>query len=266
VTGIFEKTVAMETTHLIDSPRQKLLPKPFLTAEWRNLAVLNYQVDPDVLTPYLPRGTELDLWQGQALVSLVGFEFLQTRVWGFGIPRHRDFAEVNLRFYVRRVAEEGWRRGVVFVRELVARHAVAWIARLFYGENYAAVPMRHRVSAHRTGTPERHEAIYAWRYAGQTGSVAIRARGEGEPAAEFSLEEFIIEHYWGYSGGPRRPTMEYRVEHPRWRLWPAACGRFRGNARALYGASFAAPLAERPTSAFFADGSAVAVYPGVRIA
>lgn len=228
--------------------------------------MLNYAIEPAALLPYLPQGTQLDLWQGQALVSLVGFEFLQTRVWGIGIPRHRHFAEVNLRFYVRRPADEGWRRGVVFIRELVPRHAVAWIARLFYGENYACVPMRQRVTASNVGDSERHEAIYAWRHAGRVGSVAIAAQGDGQFAAEGSLEEFIIEHYWGYSGGPDRPTVEYRVEHPRWKLWRAKRARFRGNADFLYGKSFAKTLAVKPASAFFADGSAVAVYRGSRLA
>jgi len=33
---------------------------PFLTAEWRKLAFANYPVDPAVLQPCLPFGTELD--------------------------------------------------------------------------------------------------------------------------------------------------------------------------------------------------------------
>jgi len=236
--------------------------KPFLTAEWRNLAVLNYEIKQSALLPHLPRGTELDLWQGRALVSLVGFEFLRTRVWGIGIPRHRDFAEINLRFYVRRRVNEEWRRGVVFIRELVPRHAVAWIARLFYGENYACVPMRQRVTARTVDGQEHHDATYAWRHAGCKGSVAISACGDGGFASEESLEEFIIEHYWGYSGAPDRPTIEYRVEHPRWKLWRAKRARFRGNATLLYGRSFSEALAGKPTRAFFADGSAVAVYRG----
>ncbi len=258
----------MEATQLVRSRHMdaQAVGKPFLTAEWRNLAVLNYPIEPAALLPHLPRGTELDLWQGQALVSLVGFEFLRTRVCGIGIPRHRDFAEINLRFYVRRQAEEGWRRGVVFIRELVPRHAVAWIARLFYGENYACVPMRHRVLARRADGKEHRDAIYAWRNAGRVGSVAIAAQGDGRFSAEGSLEEFIIEHYWGYSGGPDRATIEYRVEHPRWKLWPAKRARFRGNAASLYGKSFAEALAAKPASAFFADGSAVAVYRGCRLA
>jgi len=258
----------MEAVEFVRAPQvyTHSVGKPFLTAEWRNLAVLNYEIERAALLPYLPRGTELDLWHGQAFVSLVGFEFLQTRVWGVGVPLHRDFAEVNLRFYVRRMAEEGWRRGVVFIRELVPRHAVAWIARLFYGEKYTCVPMRQRIITTRTDGQESHDAIFAWRHGQQLGSVALAAQGEGDLAAEGSLEEFIIEHYWGYSGGPDRPTIEYRVEHPRWKLWPARRARFRGNAVSLYGQSFARTLAAKPSSAFFADGSAVAVYRGCRLA
>jgi len=113
---------------------------PFLTAQWRHLVMLNYEVDADVLTPLVPAGTALDLWQGRALVSVVGFRFLDTRVLGAAIPRHRAFDEVNLRCYVRRDAPGGQtRRGVVFVRELVSRAAVALVARLAYNEPYRAL-------------------------------------------------------------------------------------------------------------------------------
>src|SRR5918996_5117390 len=117
----------------------------FLTAEWRDLVMLNYEVDPQVLARRVPPGTELDIWQGRALVSVVGFRFLRTRVLGLPIPFHRDFEEVNLRFYVRRQAEDGWRRGVVFIKEIAPRWAIATVARVVYNENYAARPMRHRI-------------------------------------------------------------------------------------------------------------------------
>ena len=79
-------------------------PRPFLTARWRYLAMLNYEVPPEALAPLVPAGTELDSWQGKTFVSVVGFLFLDTRVLGIAIPGHRDFEEVNLRFYVRRKA------------------------------------------------------------------------------------------------------------------------------------------------------------------
>ncbi|HEX7980960.1 MAG TPA: DUF2071 domain-containing protein, partial [Gemmatimonadaceae bacterium] len=107
----------------------------FLTAEWRWLVMLNYEVPPEVLAPYVPRGTSLDLWQGHALVSVVGFRFIETRVIGVPIPFHRHFDEVNLRFYVRRELPGGEaRRGVVFIRELVPKPMIAWVARALYNE------------------------------------------------------------------------------------------------------------------------------------
>src|SRR5262245_9199655 len=125
----------MDIKMLEESPR-------FLTAEWRYLAMINYEVDPAILHPYIPRGTELDRWQGRTFVSLVGFLFLKTRVLGLWVPFHSDFEEVNLRFYVRRRAPDGWRRGVVFIREVVPRRAIATVARVFYNENYVARRMR----------------------------------------------------------------------------------------------------------------------------
>ena len=79
----------------------------FLTAEWRYLVMLNYQIEPDLLRPFLPQGTELDSWQGQTFVSIVGFNFLNTRLLGLPIPGHINFEELNLRFYVRRKGPEG---------------------------------------------------------------------------------------------------------------------------------------------------------------
>jgi Uncharacterized conserved protein (COG2071) len=112
----------------------------FLTAEWRALAMLNYEVDASLLRHFVPAGTELDCWQGKTLVSLVGFRFLKTRVLGIPIPFHRNFDEVNLRFYVRRAEATEVKRGVVFIREIVPRRAIAAVARAFYNERYLALP------------------------------------------------------------------------------------------------------------------------------
>ncbi|HTO08358.1 MAG TPA: DUF2071 domain-containing protein, partial [Myxococcota bacterium] len=117
----------------------------FLTAEWRDLAMLNYEIDPAVLEPRVPAGTELDAWSGRTFVSVVGFRFLRTRVLGVPVPYHVDFDEVNLRFYVRRKSGADWRRGVVFVKEIVPRRAIALVARVAYAENYVAHPMRHSI-------------------------------------------------------------------------------------------------------------------------
>lgn len=237
--------------------------RPFLTAHWRHLAMLNYAVPPEVLQPFVPRGTELDSWQGKTFASVVGFLFLDTRVWGMAVPFHRDFEEVNLRFYVRREAEDGWRRGVVFVKEIVPRLAVAGLARLLYGERYVALPMRHESA----GNPQEGEmsVTYGWRRRGRWNGIRGSVSGAPQEAPPGSEEEFITEHYWGYAARRGGGSVEYRVEHPRWRVWPLSKTVLDCDVAGLYGDAFAGPLAAEPSSAFLADGSEVAVYSGRRL-
>jgi uncharacterized protein YqjF (DUF2071 family) len=236
----------------------------FLTAEWRYLAMLNYEIDPAVLRPLVPAGTELDQWEGQTFVSMVGFMFLDTRVLGLPIPFHRNFEEVNLRFYVRRKADDGWRRAVVFVKELVPRRAIAWMARALYNENYVALPMGHRHHFD-TSSGELTGASYWWRHRGREDRIDIAVSGAPQPIAQGSQEEFITEHYWGYVRQRDGGTVEYRVEHPRWNVWTATSSRFDCDVAALYGDKFVGPLADAPSSAFLADGSAVIVRRGLRL-
>lgn len=237
--------------------------RPFLTARWQTLAMLNYPVDPEVVAPLVPAGTEVDLWGGRTFLSVVGFLFLDTRVLGLAIPFHRDFEEVNLRFYVRRKAPEGWRRGVAFVKEIVPRRAIAGTARLFYGEKYTALPMRHAI----TGDPTRGgmSVTYGWRHRGRWNGLGGVVAGEAREAPPGSEEELITEHYWGYSALRGGATVEYRVEHRRWRVWQLSRPVLDCDVADLYGPRFAGPLSTPPSSAFVADGSAVTVYRGVRV-
>mgnify|MGYP006143686353 CR=1 FL=1 len=235
---------------------------PFLTAQWRWLAMLNYEVDPALLRPLVPAGTELDAWGGVTYASIVGFMFLDTRVLGIPIPFHRDFEELNLRFYVRRRGPEGWRRGVVFIKEIVPRFAIAAVARVVYGENYVALPMRHRLDiATRTGGTVEYE----WRSGGRWCGVRAAVNGPAGPLAEGSEEEFITEHYWGYARQRDGGTVEYQVEHPRWNVWRAESASLDCDVAALYGPGFAECLSAPPRSALVADGSEIVVRKGRRI-
>lgn len=233
---------------------------PILTAQWRDLAVANFEIDPGALAPYLPAGTELDLWNGQALVSLVGFQFRDTRFMNWSIPGHRNFPEVNLRFYVRRRISTGWRRAVVFIRELAPRRLVAWTARWLYGENYATVPMRFETREIESAAAR--ELTYHWTQVGQAYRLSVTGEGSGHLAAQGSLEEFVIEHYWAYTRRGPRKALEYRVDHPRWQLQTASKATFTGDVARLYGSCFVESLTALPVSAFIADGSHVAVQPG----
>jgi uncharacterized protein len=240
-------------------------PGRFLTTEWRYLAMLNYEIAPAVLLPYVPRGTELDSWNGKTYVSVVGLLFLRTRVLGIAVPRHRHFAEVNLRFYVRRKGEEGWRRGVVFIQEIVALRTVAAIARLVYNEQYRAMPMQHRIEG-RSGALKQNGLVeYSWFHQGHWCRLRARAAGDLQEIASGSQEEFITEHYWGYARQRDGGCVEYRVEHPRWRLWPVGECSLHGDVAAPYGNHFAEYLNSTPASAFLAQGSPVVVRRGHRI-
>ncbi len=230
---------------------------PFLTAHWRHLAMLNYEVAPALVAPLVPAGTELDYWQGHTYLSVVGFLFLDTRVLGLPIPFHRNFEEVNLRFYVRHEAADGWRRGVVFIKELVPRAAIALVANALYNEKYSAVPMRHEITT--------HGAAYHWSLGGREHSVRIQAGAPSAPLRPESQEEFIAEHYWGYTAQRDGGTVEYHVRHPQWTVAPAASAVLDCDVRQVYGDAYAEALSGAPSSAFLADGSAITVSRGVRL-
>jgi len=237
----------------------------FLTAEWRHLAMLNYEIDSAVLEPYVPSGTELDSWNGKTFVSLVGFLFLRTRVLGLPIPFHRNFEEVNLRFYVRRKDGDGWKRGVVFIKEIVPRCAIAAIARRVYNENYVTMRMRHRIDRESETLRQGGSAEYGWFHNGEWNQLAVETCGDPVLPAAGSEEEFITEHYWGYSAQPDGGCVEYRVEHPQWRVWRASQSALQCHIADLYGPEFVEFLNAKPGSAFLAEGSPVVVYKGMRL-
>jgi uncharacterized protein YqjF (DUF2071 family) len=229
--------------------------QPFLTANWRYLAMLNFAVHPRLLAPLVPPGTEIDYENGETFISVVGLLFRDTRLRGLPVPLHRDFEEVNLRFYVRKKSADTWRRGVVFIRELVPRRAVALIARAFYGERYFAVSMKHDIEHVDLAL----DVKYSWRRAGKWESLQMRANGEPQPIPAGSHAEFITEHYWGYTCIGNR-CSEYRVEHPRWKIWNADSFALRADVAALYGDQFAETLTAPPRSAFIADGSFIEIH------
>jgi len=240
------------------------MPAPFLTARWEDVVLLNYSCPIPLLEPLVPRGTALDLWQGQALVSLVGFLFKDTRVRGVRVPFHDTFEEVNLRFYVRRTTPSGeTRRAVVFVRELVPRHAIAAVARWLYNEPYLAVPMDHRSSL---TTAEGGAAAYSWSYQGSTFGLTASVSGAARRPTPGSEAEFITEHYWGYTRQRDNGTLEYQVEHPTWLVWEATSAAVSGPVSVLYGTALGNVLTGPPRSAFVAAGSEVSVHRGVRVA
>jgi uncharacterized protein YqjF (DUF2071 family) len=241
------------------------MSRPFLSTEWRNLVMLNYAVDSALLQPLVPKGTELDFWGGNCFLTVVGFLYLHTRLLGVPIPFHRNFEEVNLRFYVRRKTSDGYRRGVVFVKEVVPRMAIAAVARWLYNENFVACPMSSQIRQPSETEGTVGSVEYRWTSLSRTNVVRAEFHGMPSEPAGGSEEEFITEHYWGYTCQRDGSTSEYRVEHPRWRVWRASSTELDCDIAGFYGEQYHKALSQLPTSAFVAEGSAVAVMRGERI-
>jgi len=234
----------------------------FLTAEWRKLIMAQYEVAPATLAPWLPHGVELDTYQGRCCVSLVGFLFDRVRVKGLAVPFHTRFEEVNLRFYVRRTEPDGTlRRGVVFIREFVPRTAITLIANALYEEPYATLPTRSSIIP----SPDSLSVEYAWKHTGSWQSLAVEASPEQQPIAAGSEEEFLTEHYWGYTKRRDGSTSVYEVRHPRWNIYPLSSHTIDTELGALYGPAFAHLDGAKPSSVLLAEGSAVSVHSGTSL-
>lgn len=227
----------------------------FLTAEWRKLAMANYAIPPELLKQYVPKHTELDLWNGQCYVSLVGFLFDNVRLKGIPVPFHTSFEEVNLRFYVRYCDEHGnWKRGTTFIKEIVPKFAVSWLANLIYHEPYVTMPMRYNWQQ----THDQLTVKYEWKHRNWN-RFEVVAEPQVVDMPVGSQEEFITEHYWGYTAFTPSVTSEYGVEHPRWQVYPVKNYDIEVDFAALYGDVFGFLSNQKPDSVLLAEGSAIQV-------
>lgn len=227
----------------------------FLNAYWKNLALINYDVDAEILEKYLPKGTELDLYNGKCYVSLVGFMFKNTQILGIKIPFHVNFEEVNLRFYVKRFENNEWKRGVVFIKEIVPKHALTLVANTIYKEHYQTLPMKHSIEQTATSIAFGYE----WKMDQKWNSIKLNCKNEILPIEENSEAEFICEHYFGYTKYNDASTFEYEVKHPRWEQYEVIETHLAVDFKNVYGTEFAHLQNTTPSSVILAKGSVVSV-------
>lgn len=226
----------------------------FLTAQWSNLAMANYTVDPEILEKYIPNGTELDIWNGKCYVSLVGFMFENVKLLGIPIPFHRNFEEVNLRFYVKRFENNEWKRGVVFIKEIVPKPALTWVANTVYKEHYQTLPMKHSVIKNEITT----DFVYQWKTGRKWNTILVEAENIETEINLNTEAEFITEHYFGYTK-TKNKTFEYEVKHPRWRQYKVTNFQIDVDFGLVYGDAFSFLNAKKPISVFLAKGSDISV-------
>ncbi len=227
--------------------------RPFLTAEWRNLFLATYSVPPSLLKPFLPPGLELDIREGDAFVSLVAFQFFNTRVFGVGWPGYRKFPELNLRFYVR----HGSDRGVVFIREIVSQRLVAWLARASYNEHFRVAPL----TCHCHEGKDCRTVEYRLTWAGHEQVLCVTGHKPAYLPDSKSDEHFFKEHRWAYGRTRRGQPLRYEVTHPTWEVLPVQSYHIELDWDRVYGPQWQFLSKATPMSTIFAVGSAISLYP-----
>jgi uncharacterized protein YqjF (DUF2071 family) len=211
----------------------------------------NYAIDPEILIPYLPKGVELDFYNGKAYVSLVGFMFKKTKLFNVPIPFFGTFEEINLRFYVVRKEDGITKRGVVFINETIPYRIVAWMANKLYNEHYTVVPTRHLIEEN----SDSKKIKFDWLLNKKWNSIYVEASNESFKMENNTLEKFIYEHYFGYTKIDENNTEEYRLQHPSWKINTVLNSKIDCDFKAMYGESFSV----LNDTVFIAEGSSVKI-------
>lgn len=227
----------------------------FLKANWEHIIMANYEIDPKILLPFLPKGVELDLFNGKCYISLVGFMFKNTKLFTIPIPFLGTFEEINLRFYVIRKDQNQIKRGVVFINETIPYKMVAWMANKLYKEHYTVVPTKHKIRT----TTTNQKIKFQWLLNRKWNSIYVESEVKSNVMKNESLEKFIYEHYYGYTKIDENKTEEYQLQHPSWNVHKVNDFRINCDFEAMYGYSFSVLNQTEPTDVFIAEGSSVKV-------
>ena len=227
----------------------------FLKANWEDIIMANYEIDPKILIPFVPKGVELDLHNGKCYVSLVGFMFKNTKLFNIPIPYFGNFEEINLRFYVKRKEGNIVKRGVVFINETIPYPVVAWVANKLYNEHYTVVPTKHEIITKQSSTDVKFE----WLLNKKWNSIAVTKSNTCQKMEQHSLESFIYEHYFGYTKTAKNETEEYKLQHPSWKISEVLDYNIDCDFEAMYGKSFSVLNQTQPEAVFIAEGSSVGI-------
>ncbi len=226
--------------------------KVYLQAQWKHLVLANYAVPDSVLEPYLPDNCELDKYEGSAYLSLVAFQFKETKVYGLKWPGYTNFPEYNLRFYIKLNGV----RGVCFIREYVPSKLIAWIARSVYNEPYKAANLQDIVESN----AETIAAQYSLNDQGATFNVVVKGNNSPYEPPSDSIEHFFKEHELGVGRSKSGETVTYNVHHPIWRVYPIQEYALSIDWERVYGQQFSFLQGREPNSLCFAEGSEITVF------
>ena len=228
--------------------------KTFLKASWENLIMANYEVEPALLMPYLPKGVELDFYQSKTYVSLVGFMFKNTSLFGVPIPFFGSFEEINLRFYVRKIEGEKIKKGVVFINETVPFKIVALLANKLFKEHYISIPTKHSIHI-----DIKKNIKYEWKRNRKWNSISVSANIEKHTIEAETMEQFIFERYFGFTKINDNLSQEYRINHAKWMTNNIIEAEVTCDFENMYGKSFSVLNNTAHSSIMLAEGSLISV-------
>lgn len=227
----------------------------FLKAAWENIIMANYEIDPIHLQNFLPKGVEIDLFENKCYISLVGFMFKNTKIFNLPIPKLGTFEEINLRFYVKRTEGDKVKRGVVFINETIPYRLVAWVANKLYHEHYSVVPTKHEQLKNINSNSIKFEWLNDLKW----NKIEVAYSNELNQMNPNSLEEFIYEHYYGYTKVSDSKTEEYQLQHPSWLTHPVINYQIDCDFQKMYGDDFIILNRTNPSAVFIAKGSKVGI-------
>ena len=226
----------------------------FLRANWENLIMANYEMEPTALEPYLPKGVELDFYNNKTYVSLVGFMFKKTRLFGVPIPFFGSFEEINLRFYVKKIEDGKIKKGVVFINETVPFKIVALLANKLYKEHYISIPTKNSIEI-----SEHKHIKYEWNINDKWNSITVKSDTNKYKIEQSTIEEFIFERYFGFTKISASSTQEYKIRHPKWMTHKILDRHIDCDFKSMYGDAFSGLNNQTPDSIIIAEGSQVSV-------
>ncbi len=221
--------------------------RPFLTARWSQLCLVNFEVNPTWLESFVPAGLQLEVVDESAFVSLAALHFREVRVLGVSWPGYRSFPQLTLRFQVR--SQE--RRGVTTVRDFAPSKLPCWVARQLYGQPYKAAELSSR----------RRSDEIAWTllWGGEENRLEFTlAKTVQAPTSE---DSFFLEHKWGYSVLPDGRLQESKVLHPPWTTRRVLDWNLHFDFGKVYGPEWTFLDHLSPRSCSFGVDSQVAIFP-----
>jgi len=235
----------------------------FLSGHFDHIVLFNYAVAPEFLAPYLPAHTELDLHDCRYFCSLVGVRCLDLHTHGMPLWPFRNYAQVNLRFYVcRQIDAPHWRHGVVFIKQLIPHRLVAWTARRLFNERTETQRVTALVEATAEGT---EQVEYRWPFQGEHCRLKTSFRPQPPCAAPEQQRLFFVERHWGYAAQRDGSTLEYRFDHPPWQVYRPLDMTSSVSVGDFFGPPFTELFRSPPDSILACRGSAVSLARGHRL-